>query len=121
MAPVAGVDPPDSDKQAPDPAQLEPLGTAAVDGSSSQPGKGSRGQRAPWPQAADGGSGELQSGACSGGLAPDASAESAQLALPAGNTHQAPQQPQPNAVVRMDTSGGTDDESGHEKVGAPVS
>ena len=121
---VAVADLPDSDKQAaPDPAQLEPLGTAlhtaAADGSSSQPGRGSRGQPAPWPQAAAGGSDELQSGARSGALAPDASAEPAQLEPPAGNEQQAPQQPQPNAVVRVDLPSDSDDASGHEKVGAP--
>ena len=123
---AAGVDPPGSDKQAPDPAQLEPLGTAlrtaATDGSSSQPSKGSGGQHAPWPQAAAGGSTELQSGARSGGLAPADSAEPAvQLASPAGHEEQARQQPQPNAVVRVDLPGDSDDESGNEKVGALMS
>ena len=123
--PAAGHDLPDSDKQAPDPAQLEPLGTAlhttVTDGSSRQPGRGSRGHHAPPPQGAAGGSAELRSGARSGGLAPDASAEPAQLASPTGRGEQAPQQPQPNAVVRVDSCSGTDDETGYEKVRASLS
>ena len=121
--PAARNDPPDAGKQVPDPAQLEPLGTAlhtaATDGSSSEPGKGSSGKWAPWPQAAAGRSAELQSGARSGGLAPDTSAEHAQLASPAGYEEQAPQQPQPNAVVRVELPSDSDDESGYEKVTAP--
>eukprot|EP00891_Asterochloris_glomerata_P006487 jgi/Astpho2/6487/Aster-x1378 len=67
--------------------------------------------------AAAGGSAELQRGARSGGLAPDASAEPVQPASPPGYEEQAPQQPQPNAVVRVDRFSDTDDESGQEKEG----
>ena len=123
--PAAGDNLPDSDKQGPVPAQLEPLGTAlhtaVPDGSSSQPGKGSRGQHVPRPQGAAVGSAELQNAARSGGVAPGASAEPAQLASPAGCGEQAPQQLQPNAVVRVDSSSGTDDETGYEKVRASLS
>lgn len=113
----AGIDPPDSGKQGPNPAQLGPLGTALHPAATD----GSRGDHASSQQAAAGGSAELQRGARSGGLAPDASAEPAQPASPPGYEEQAPQQPQPNAVVRVDRFSDTDDESGQEKVGALLS
>ncbi len=113
----AGIDPPDSGKQGPDPAQLGPLGTALHPAATD----GSRGDHASSQQAAAGGSAELQRGARSGGLAPDASAEPAQPASPPGYEEQAPQQPQPNAVVLVDRFSDTDDESGQEKVGALLS